>query len=353
MKNIRNFLIVSLIVSFTITLSGCGSKKGNEKKVENEKYDYLVLVNKYSKLPDDWEQNVELVTTKNAWDEDIKVEKKAFEQYKKLKEEVDNDLKDLKTTIELDSTYRSVKEQQDLWDEWSKDPEKGIDYVKKYVAVPGYSEHHTGLAIDICIKKDGKLIFDNDEMIAERQIFSKVHAKLSKYGFILRYLEKRDDITGYAYEPWHLRYVGSSEIAKEIMDKDITFEEYLEKENDLVNNKSAAKYHIENILKKEFETQIYKDAIKNVRFNVKKIYTKDDGKDNSTIKSLNLSDKDIAFEVDYQIQPKDEKRVKELTAVDGKYDKELGWISELSRIGILKYNTETKEYKLDSFGTGW
>ena len=64
-------------------------------------------------------------------------------------------------------------------------------------------------------------------MIAQREIFAKIHAKLADYGFILRYLENRDDITGYAYEPWHLRYVGSTEIAKEIMSKDITFEEYL------------------------------------------------------------------------------------------------------------------------------
>ena len=128
--------------------------------------------------------------------------------------------------IELDSCYRSVAAQQELWDRWSV--EKGIDYVRTYVAVPGYSEHHTGLALDICIKVNGELVYENEDMIAEREIFAKIHAKLAEYGFILRYLENRDDITGYAYEPWHLRYVGSTEIAKEIMTKNITFEEYLE-----------------------------------------------------------------------------------------------------------------------------
>ena len=62
----------------------------------------------------------------------------------------------------------------------------------------------------------------------EKEIWSKVHKKLADYGFILRYLDGKDDITGYAYEPWHLRYVGSVDIAKEIMEKGLTFEEYLE-----------------------------------------------------------------------------------------------------------------------------
>ena len=75
--------------------------------------------------------------------------------------------------------------------------------------------------------KDGTVIDDNDAMIAERELFSKIHAKIANYVFILRYLEGRDDVTGYAYEPWHLRYVGSSEIAKDIFERGITLEEYL------------------------------------------------------------------------------------------------------------------------------
>ena len=139
------------------------------------------------------------------------------------------DLEEYNAKIELDSTYRSVVAQQELWDDWSKDPEKGPEYVKKFVAVPGYSEHHTGLAIDICLIIDGEIVADNDDMIAQREIFSKVHAELAKYGFILRYLEGKDDITGYAYEPWHLRYINDPEIAKEIMDNNLTLEEYLNK----------------------------------------------------------------------------------------------------------------------------
>ncbi|MBQ1553768.1 MAG: D-alanyl-D-alanine carboxypeptidase family protein, partial [Clostridia bacterium] len=78
-----------------------------------------------------------------------------------------------------------------------------------------------------CIEKDGVRIDDNDDMIAEKEIFSKIHAKLADHGFILRYLEGKDDITGYAYEPWHFRYVDSPEIAHEITDAGLTLEEYL------------------------------------------------------------------------------------------------------------------------------
>ena len=184
-------------------------------------YDYLVLVNKTHKLPDDWEQNVVLEEATNRYGEKYKVERKALEQFLKLQKE----LADEGIYIELDSTTRSVAEQQKLWDDWTV--EKGEDYVKKYVAVPGYSEHHTGLAIDVCLDKDGKRIDDNDDMIAEKEIFAKVHEKLAKYGFILRYLEGKDAETGYSYEPWHFRYINDPDKAKEIMDKGITLEEYL------------------------------------------------------------------------------------------------------------------------------
>ena len=214
MKKIRNILIASLVLVCIFTLTAC--------KKEESKINYLVLVNKQNKLPDDWEANVELVESKNKYGETYKVEKKALEKFLEMRAELAKE----GIVIELDSVTRSVAEQQTLWDNWTV--EYGEDYVKKYVAVPGYSEHHTGLAIDICIEKDGKRINDNDEMIAEKDIFAKIHTKLAKYGFILRYLDGKDDITGYGYEPWHFRYIDDATIAKEIMDKGLTLEEYLQ-----------------------------------------------------------------------------------------------------------------------------
>lgn len=353
MKKRNILLLIATLLVAGIFTTACGNKHENEgeSKDTKAKYDYLVLVNKYSQLPDNWEKNVKLVDTKNAWDEDIQVEEKAFEQYKKLKKDVEKDLKEDKTTIELDSTYRSVKAQQDLWDEWSNDPEKGIDYVRKFVAVPGYSEHHTGLAIDICLKIDGELVYDNDEMIAEREIFAKIHKKLAKYGFILRYVEGREDSTGYTYEPWHLRYVGSEKIAKEIMGKGITFEEYLDSIKDIKGTKEAAKYKIEKTLQ-NYLKDIYGEKISNSRFNVTKIYTTKEEKE-EPLKSLKIGKYDVAFEVTYQIEPSDGTSVNDLTTVDGEYDENLGWVKDISRLGILRYNEKKDSYTIENFGTGW
>ena len=342
MKN-KTLLLMIIIIVF---VSGFIIITKRPDLFERKKYDYLVLVNKYTQLPDDWEKNVELVDAKNAWKEDIKVEKNAYKNYKKLKKE----LKEEGVEILLDSVYRSVKDQQNLWDEWSKDPEKGTDYVRKFVAVPGYSEHHTGLAVDICIKKDGKLIYDNDEMIAEREIFSKIHAKLADYGFILRYLENREDSTGYTYEPWHLRYIGDKKIAKEIMEKDMTLEEYLDSITDLKKNPSAAKYKIEKALQEKLNKDL-EGKITNSRFNITKIYSDKEVNKNETIKSLKLGKNDIAFEVTYQLQPAEGVDPNELMVVDGKYDEELEWVVDLNRLGILRYKNE--KYTIDNFGTGW
>ena len=334
----KSFILIAIALTTVIFTTACSKES---------KIDYLVLVNKYSKLPDNWEKNIELVSAKNAWDEDVKLEKETYKQYKKL----EKDLKKDGVIIVLDSVYRSVKEQQDLWDRWSKDPKKGIEYAKKYAAVPGYSEHHTGLAVDIVIKKDGKLIEKNEDMIKEREIFKKIHKKLSKYGFILRYLEGRDDITGYTYEPWHLRYVGSAKIAKEIMDKDITFEEYLASIKDIKSTKEATKYQIEKALQKYFK-KAYGDKITNSRFNVTKIYTAKEEKE-EPIKSLKLGKKDVAFEVTYQLQPSEGTDPNELTIPDGEYDEKLGWVKDISRLGVLKYNEKNGSYSIKNFGTGW
>ena len=213
------FLVTLTLICALPFLTACDNKK--EEKV-NLETPYLILVNKQNKLPDDWESKIELVDTKNAWDEDIKIEKKTFEKYKELKAALEKE----EVYIELDSVYRSVAEQQKLWDDWTV--EKGLEYVQKYVAVPGTSEHHTGLAVDICIRKDGELVSENEDMIAEKEIFDKIHKRLAEFGFILRYPEGKEDITGYGAEVWHLRYVNSPEIAKEIMDKGLTFEEWYE-----------------------------------------------------------------------------------------------------------------------------
>ena len=197
-----------------------------------DNFNYLILVNKKHKLPDNYESIVNLIEAKNSFgNRTFEVEAKAYENFDLLRTEL---LNNNKIQIELDSVYRSVAEQQRVWDEFME--KYGEEYTKKYVAVPGYSEHHTGLAIDVCLVVNGTIIDDNDEMIAQKEIFDVIHSKLADHGFILRYLKGKESITGYSYEPWHFRYVGEKD-AKEIKKKGITLEEYLGMGNIIFNFK--------------------------------------------------------------------------------------------------------------------
>ena len=211
--NKKNFLTAILAGMFSMNVAFAEID-------QNTNFDYLVLVNKTEKLPDDYESKVQLITVKNSFGKEFQIEKETYKHFVKLRKEM---LKE-GIQIELDSIYRSVARQEEIVEEFTE--KYGTDYVKKYVAVPGFSEHHTGLAVDICLVVDGKIIDDNDEMIAQKEIFSKINQKLADNGFILRYLQGKEDITGYAYEPWHFRYVGVK-AAKEIVSNNLTLEEYL------------------------------------------------------------------------------------------------------------------------------
>ena len=218
MKVIKKIMIMIVLFMCLMAVSSCKKQEKKEKSLT----DYMVLVNKQSKLPEDWESRIELVDVYTGLDQTYKVEKKTAEAYEKLRQA----LYDEHIIIELDSTYRTVAQQQEIWDEFLE--EYGEEYTKTSVAVPGTSEHHTGLAVDIKVVKDGVIIDENDDMTAEKELFSRIHARLAEFGFILRYPVGKEDITGYGSEVWHFRYIDSPEIAKEIMDKGITLEEYLQ-----------------------------------------------------------------------------------------------------------------------------
>ena len=181
---------------------------------------YFVLVNKENKIKDKYYENLKLVDTLNVLDEKIKVEEETYKAYLELKKFLEE--KDI--IIGIDTSYRDEKEQQEIWDDFLE--KKGLDYCNNYVAPVGYSEHHTGLAIDISIKKDGKFLIDNGDLFKYKEDFEKIHKYLKDFGFILRYPEGKESITGYMYEPWHIRYVGKV-VSKIIYENDLTLEEYL------------------------------------------------------------------------------------------------------------------------------
>ena len=184
--------------------------------------DYMALVNKLNPLPDQWEEMVEIVHMNNSLGDDVEVEAKAYDAYLQLKDALAAE----GVYIDLDSARRSIAAQQDIMDRFTE--KYGADYAAKTVATPGYSEHHTGLALDLYLNIDGEDVYYNEDMVKYPEIWAKIHEKLPEYGFILRYLEGKEHITGYGYEPWHIRYLDNVEIAREITAKGITLEEYLE-----------------------------------------------------------------------------------------------------------------------------
>lgn len=118
------------------------------------------------------------------------------------------------------SGYRSYEFQEELYE--SRVKSQGAEQAALYVALPGNSEHHAGLAVDMVIYKDGRQYYFPDYEDAAWLI---EHAP--DYGFILRYTEDKQSVTQCAPEPWHYRYVGTPH-ARLITALGLCFEEYHE-----------------------------------------------------------------------------------------------------------------------------
>ena len=123
------------------------------------------------------------------------------------------------------SGYRTQQTQEMLYEqEIQKYRDQGYsdfeaeELAKKWVAVPGTSEHQLGLAVDI-----GAEALKSDK----EQVYQWLYENSARYGFILRYPEDKTEITGINYEPWHFRYVGK-EAAQKIYEQGICLEEYLQ-----------------------------------------------------------------------------------------------------------------------------
>ena len=173
----------------------------------------LMLVNKFYHLKEDWvPKDIKEVSSIYAYDENATTDvvMKAFkEMWSKAKDE------DL--TLIITSSYRDYKTQDEIWNRYADSNSE--EWADGYAARAGYSEHQTGLALDIVTYNS---TMDDFEKSAEFKWLSK---NAYKYGFILRYPKGKENITGYDYESWHYRYVGK-DVAKKINDLGITFDEY-------------------------------------------------------------------------------------------------------------------------------
>ena len=197
-----------------------GAERIKLSKTKDPDTDYLVLVNSRNKLPKKWSSKVDIVKAVNSMDKTIKAERRAYKAYLKLKRTLE---KEDKIHIDIDYGLRTVKEQQALIDEYTR--KYGSAYANRIAAKPGYSEHHTGLALDIYLIINGKEVYLNEEMEKYPKTWKKIHNRLADYGFILRYPKG----SVYPYEPWHIRYVGKKAAKKIMANLPMTLEKYLGK----------------------------------------------------------------------------------------------------------------------------
>ena len=178
-----------------------------EQIAEEKSQWYLILVNEWNAMPDDFD--IETANVEDGYVIDSRV--------KDALKEMLADCREAGYSPRLISTFRTRETQQYLYDHTAN---------KADTAIPGHSEHECGLAADI-VDADSlgwgdPLIDKQEDMPAQKWLMQ--HCQ--EYGFILRYPKDKEDITGIIYEPWHYRYVGKKHAAA-IMQSGICLEEYL------------------------------------------------------------------------------------------------------------------------------
>jgi len=182
-------------------------------KMLEDGYDITVLVNKYNKLPDDFKPElVELEPSMCAPGRGPQhLREEAAQAFIKMHEAA----KQINLNITAYGTYRSISTQHAIWNN-AVNSGRTIEDVDSLNSRGGHSEHHTGLAVDVVL---------NSYSVLNTGEYEWYKDKAHEYGFIIRYPEGKEHITGYNYEPWHLRYVGQ-EFAEDIYNSGLTYEEY-------------------------------------------------------------------------------------------------------------------------------
>ncbi|WP_413526683.1 D-alanyl-D-alanine carboxypeptidase family protein [Marinilactibacillus psychrotolerans] len=198
-------------------------EEGSNDNLENDILDdsnILKLVNKKYSLSEDYIPgdlvNLEVPTVL----ENAEVNQLRKEPADALKEMIDY-AEEENIDILARSGYRSYKTQVQLFDNYVAN--HGEEAANKFSARPGESEHQTGLSIDVTSES---VNFQLTESFGETAEGLWVQENAHEFGFIIRYPEGKEEITGYQYEPWHLRYVGN-DMAQSIYESGLTYEEYL------------------------------------------------------------------------------------------------------------------------------
>lgn len=180
--------------------------------------DLLVLVNKLHAVSKNYRpDDMVSIDGKYTTNQGLEMKSEAYDAYLKMRKAARAD----EIYFKICSAYRTYGTQEYLYNSYLGSMGEELRNIRS--AYPGRSEHHTGYAIDITSKSMG---WSLSQAFADYPEGEWINEHCSEYGFIIRYPKGKTDITGYDYEPWHLRYVGTEAAAK-ITEQGITLEEYL------------------------------------------------------------------------------------------------------------------------------
>lgn len=211
MRKLRTALII--LVLFALAMVPILTK---QNQVAKEQHGWnLILVNDQYYIPNNY--TVKLATLENGERVDSRIVSALNDMFEAAEQE--------DVYMVVADGYRTKKAQQDMLDEKVEEYKEKVLLepvakwmAKKWVAIPGTSEHQLGIAVDInadAVNSSGTEVY---EWLAK-------HAY--EYGFVQRYPSDKADITGINYEPWHYRYVGE-DAAKTMVEKNLCLEEYVE-----------------------------------------------------------------------------------------------------------------------------
>lgn len=179
----------------------------------NMKKGNSILVNKYFSLPDKYAPT-DIVTVSNWYSYGtITIKSEVYEAFKNMF----NAAKKENITLIINSGYRTYENQKQVYDYYKNI--NGEEYADGYAARPDFSEHQTGLSIDVITYGTAGKDFDKTDA------FKWLQEHAHEYGFILRYPKGKEEITGYAYESWHYRYLGK-DLAQKVKKSGLTYDEY-------------------------------------------------------------------------------------------------------------------------------
>ena len=189
----------------------------NTSKTDRDKNEAM-LVNKYTELGIDYAPD-DLVSIEWKYRFGMENDKKYIRSvvYDAFLE-MWNAAKEEDIYLLVDSGYRSAESQEEIYKYYEN--MKGTKFADSIAARAGYSEHQTGLALDIYSKE-----CSSASKFKDSNSYKWLIENAYKYGFILRYPDGKKELTGYEYESWHYRYVGK-DLAKKVYESGLTYDEY-------------------------------------------------------------------------------------------------------------------------------